>query len=153
MFTRSEVTVFSPNTQGTTKRIAALRAETSRKLCRRGGQFLRVCVPLCAFFLSGCISLVEVHSDHAPPKLSFWPGGVRIARADDDAMAVSMTAVGLAKGCTAAALGVAQVQCTIIDPRSCGVAVIYRDDATDLDLLGRISNQTRAHCLHKGETK
>ncbi len=117
------------------------------------GNCLRAAIILAALLVSGCVSIVEVHSDGAEPKLSIWPLGVKIERGKADAIAVRTTALGAAYGCDTAALGAMSASCILIDQPACGVAVVYPDDKTDMTLLKRIGRETAVRCLNRGDSK
>lgn len=106
-----------------------------------------ICGALLCGALQAC-AIVEVRTAEKPPKLSFWPLGVKVDRADSDAVQVSGLALGVGGGCGAGAFGVTRFSCTHADPNSCGVAIVVPNDAADEDFLGQISDQSRAWCLH-----
>ena len=104
--------------------------------------------PLFAALLSGC-AIVEVRTADKPPELSLWPLGVKVDRGAGDAVTVNQLSAGVAFDCLGVTLGVAKSSCSVIDPTSCGVAIVRPDAFTDMDFLARVSDQTRATCLHQ----
>lgn len=108
---------------------------------------------LLASLASSCISIVEVRTADKPPALSLYPFGVKVDRNESDAVEVDAVTLGLGGGCGAYAAGMSRFSCTHADPAACGVAIVTPNAATDEDFLGRISDQSRAHCLHHKEKK
>ena len=102
---------------------------------------------------SGCISIVEVRTADKPPALSLWPFGVKVDRGENDAVAVDQASFGLGLGCMGAWLGFGRESCSVIDPNSCGVAVVRPDKNTDENILADVSAATVAECLKPQERK
>lgn len=106
-----------------------------------------------ALMLGGCVSIVSVRSEGGPARLSVWAGGVRIERGRGDAVSVSQRTLGLAAVCGLVGLGFTQARCAVIDPASCGVAILETDrpaSPAPSALLTDISGASRAHCLKEG---
>lgn len=125
---------------------------------RLAEEMIRYCILLAlSWLLSGCVSIVEVQSDGGKPDVSWWPGGVHVARGSADAVAVTQHAVGASfsqcAGSVIAAAGYTKSSCIVIDPRTCTAAVIFADGNTDTALLDHIAKQARVQCLPKGASQ
>ncbi len=100
--------------------------------------------------LGGCASFVEVRAADAPPKHSLWPLGVKIERGANDAIAVRQWSIGLWTTCYAAGVGFSASYCAVIDPFTCGVAIIEEGHSRpDNGWLAKVSDSVRASCLHE----
>lgn len=108
------------------------------------------------FFLvwwTGGCAIVEVRTADAPPKIGVYPFGVKIERGDADAVTVDATSIGAIAdvNCGIFGLGLVKSSCAVMDPRSCGIAIVHPDKNTDRDLLERVSGSSQAECLHRKE--
>jgi hypothetical protein len=95
--------------------------------------------------LSGCVSIVSVRSDGGQAHVGVYPFGVRVSRGDAAALSVSARTVGAWSGCAGAGVGVAQVDCDVIDVRACSAALVHAR-TPDPTLIGRLAGETRAVC-------
>lgn len=100
--------------------------------------------------LGGC-AIVTVHAQGGRPHIGFYPFGVRIERGSADALTVAYTNVGLMDGCGFVGLGATHINCTVIDPQTCGVAVIEKPAKRAKGPLAKVSDQVRAWCLRGKE--
>ena len=95
--------------------------------------------------LSGCVTVAEVQSAGAPPRMEWGIGGLTVERGQADAVTVSGRTIGLGGGCYSAALGYSDFSCTLIDPRGCPVAII--ENVKDKTIWAKIADATkRANC-------
>jgi hypothetical protein len=105
-----------------------------------------------ALALCGCVSIVEVRTNDAPPKLSLYPFGVNVERGENDtAIDVSALSLGAVSSCYTAGFGILRTHCALVDPRACAAALIRSGDPAALDWWGRIAAEAEAFCPHKGD--
>jgi hypothetical protein len=100
-----------------------------------------------ALTLSGCVSFVTIQSQGGVPKTSIWPFGVRVDIGTSHAITVNGNLAGIGTGCLTTVAGFAEFSCTIIDPKTCGVAIIHDPTPKQEAEWDAIARETKARCL------
>jgi hypothetical protein len=103
--------------------------------------------------LSAC-TVALVQADGGQPRLSAWPLGLKVERGSADAVAVRHLTLGASYVCGVAGAGVEAGACIVVDPSSCGVAILDAHKplpAAIRDQLAKVSDESRNICLRQKE--
>lgn len=101
--------------------------------------------------LSGCASVVFVHTDGQPVSVRFGVGLPRIDRGANEAVAVQRLGIGLYGACGSVGVGYQRCEEFRVDVRTCGVGLVEIDPKhpADRKALAALADRVRAECARE----